>query len=263
MIRAARATDYPTFVRLFRELGVDDPTIEEPRFVRDVVPTMLVAEDGARVLGYAHFLTFDEVTHVRHVVTAPDARRCGVGRALMLHIARIARDAGCTSWRLNVKPDNASAIALYESLGFVRMFRSRSLTLAWARVDEQPPVSAEIAARDVSATDDARIEEKASLARGQLAVDRARGRIVVAVEERGELAGIALFDPKFPGAFPFRASRVELAIALLRAIRPHAPSDGNVHLTIENEPEVTDALVAMGATVRLEILHMRGSLPAT
>ena len=45
-VRPARPQDYAAFVCLFPELGVDDPTAEEDRWVREMMPTTLIAEVG-------------------------------------------------------------------------------------------------------------------------------------------------------------------------------------------------------------------------
>ncbi len=55
--------------------------------------------------------------------------------------------------------------------------------------------------------------------------------------------------------------RPELAVVLPRAIRPHAhASDTLVNMVVEDHPAVVDALIAMGAIVRLEMVHMKGVL---
>jgi [ribosomal protein S18]-alanine N-acetyltransferase len=54
------------------------------------------------------------------VGVAPWARRRGVGRALMVAAIGVAREAGAAQMFLEVDVDNASAVALYERLGFQR-----------------------------------------------------------------------------------------------------------------------------------------------
>ena len=112
--------DHPAFVRLFPELAVDDPILDQAKFEQELVPTMIVMEAGSgapepdRVIGYTYFQVMQGLTYVRHVVTAPEARRTGVGRSLMAAVAERARTAGCTSWCLNVMRGNRAARALYE-----------------------------------------------------------------------------------------------------------------------------------------------------
>ena len=135
------AADYQAFVRLFPELAVDDPILEQEKFDRELLPTTIVVEAGEgapepdRVVGYAYFQILKDLAYVRHIVTAPEARRTGVGRALMAAIAERARTAGCTSWCLNVKRENTVALALYEAVGLAAAFGTKALHLDWANVD--------------------------------------------------------------------------------------------------------------------------------
>lgn len=59
---------------------------------------------------------------------APEARRRGVGRALVVAAERWARDQGCTEFASDAHPDNAVGIQAHQALGFldagfVRCFR--------------------------------------------------------------------------------------------------------------------------------------------
>ena len=54
---------------------------------------------------------------------APEARRTGVGRALLEHARLFAEESGAASLMLRTAVDNAIAQALYESLGWVREAR--------------------------------------------------------------------------------------------------------------------------------------------
>jgi ribosomal-protein-alanine N-acetyltransferase len=56
---------------------------------------------------------------VLDVVTAPESRRSGVGRALMLEALGDGGQRGATRALLEVRRSNAPAIALYRSLGFL------------------------------------------------------------------------------------------------------------------------------------------------
>ena len=266
-IRPATATDYEAFVRFFPELAVDDPILEERRFIAELVPTTVVAEDqSGTVVGYAYFQIMGDVAYVRHIVTAPETRRRGVGRGLMEVIADRARSEHCTTWCLNVKPQNTAAVALYERMGMDRAFESRALKIAWSKVENQGTrPDALIATRIIAPEDDRRVELAMQLVVGQLATARATGdRVLLMLEEANEVVGAAIFHPHFPGAYPFRVARPELAVPLLLAIRPHARNtDTLVNLMVEGQPNVAETLVAAGAIVHLEVVHMKGSLPMT
>jgi len=255
IVRPARDTDYATFVALFAELGVDDPVLDETRFRAEIVPTMLVAEDGAPV-GYAYFQLTAPLAYVRNVVTAPSARRRGVGRALMGEVAERARAAGCATWCLNVLRDNAAAIALYEAVGLRVARESTALEV---------PRHA-VASAATALVRPARADEDVAAFLGtvpeQLVLARARGRTPYVLEEGGAIAGAAVFDPRFPGAFPIRVARPELAPPLVGALAALVPDEERVHVTFEGDPAATAVLLALGAKVRFEMFHMRGALPA-
>ena len=73
---------------------------------------------------------------------------------------------------------------------------------------------------------------------------------------------MAVFDPAFPGASPFKVTRPEHGVPLLRALRSHArPNDTLVYFVIENRDDVAEMFVDAGATLRLETLRMTASLP--
>jgi ribosomal protein S18 acetylase RimI-like enzyme len=52
------------------------------------------------------------------IATLPEARGKGVAAALMDGVERAARKRGCTRLRLEVRTDNAGAIALYCKRGY-------------------------------------------------------------------------------------------------------------------------------------------------
>jgi len=51
----------------------------------------------------------------------PDARRRGVGRALLAAAEAWARDQGCLEFASDSEPHNGASIAAHEGLGFVRV----------------------------------------------------------------------------------------------------------------------------------------------
>jgi ribosomal protein S18 acetylase RimI-like enzyme len=267
--RPARPDDHAAFVRLFPELAVDDPIMGKERFVAELMPTTIVAvgpegDDPAQIVGYAYFQIIRELAYVRHIVTAPQARKQGVGRVLMAEIASRARAAGCTGWCLNVKPENTAALALYGRVGLQRVHESHALRIEWSLVGPSSELDATVTARVIEPSDDARVEPAMKLHDGQLSASRAmEGRVLIGLFEGEIPVAMTLFDPRFPGAYPFRAVRPELAFVLLRAIRPYArPSDDFVNIVIEGHPDLANALLSAGATLRMESHHMKGPLPA-
>jgi ribosomal-protein-alanine N-acetyltransferase len=79
-----------------------------------------VARDakGGRVIGYQVAWLVAEEVHLLNVAVDPDARRRGVGRALVEEFLRLGRAQGSALALLEVRRSNAGAIALYERLGF-------------------------------------------------------------------------------------------------------------------------------------------------
>lgn len=273
-VRPAEPADHREFVRLFPELAVDDPVKDAGRFAAEIMPGALMAEaEDGRVVGYTYFQLIEDLAYVRHIVCAPEARRAGVATALMQGVAERARATGCTAWCLNVKPDNVAAIAFYERLGLEPAYRTRALRIAWSALEGERAAAARADAaavtdRVVDPTDDALVESATTLLKGQLASARKlAGRVVIALDERGgdettNVVGATVFHPDFPGGYPFRVTRPELAFRLLAAIRPFArPSDEIINLVVEDAPLVADVLIAAGAELRLEIIHMKGPLP--
>lgn len=259
-LRAATAGDYPAFAALFPELGVPDPLPSASAWADDLAPRTVLATVDGEVVGYCYFQVLADSGYVRHLVVSPRARRAGVGRALLLEVVRRLSAAGCGRWCLNVKPDNEPALRLYQSLGMTPQRTSTQLELQWADVERlaAPPV-------DVSLDPDrdGRAEDRFGLPRGQAREARALRRTVITLAAADQIVGFCAFDPRFPGAFPFRVATPDHAGALLRAMRPHAlPEHSYVRVVVDDGPVVRAALVDVGARALFEILHLAGPLPA-
>lgn len=263
-IRPARPDDYPAFAVLFPELGVPDTVPSAQRFCDEIAPSALIAERAGRVLGYAYFQLIGETGYIRNVVVAPGARGCGVGAALMDALRRGFRESGARTWDLNVKPDNLPAVRLYERCGMRAQHRSTALGVKWALVPTLPPPALAVTGLRLEPADDPRFERALRLLDGQLGAGRALpGRYIVGLAAASDHApaGVAVFDPGFPGASPFRVRHPSLVGALLAAIHAQArPPHDELGLFIEDDEAAVAVLHAAGATVRLEALHYRGTL---
>jgi ribosomal-protein-alanine N-acetyltransferase len=77
-----------------------------------------VAEDDDGLLGYAGLLSVPPTADVQTIAVSPRAQRRGVGRALLVELLDAARRDGCTEVLLEVRANNESALALYETEGF-------------------------------------------------------------------------------------------------------------------------------------------------
>jgi len=80
----------------------------------------LVAEDADTIVGYAGLLAPIGTGQgdIQTVTVAPEARRQGLARTLMLQLLNEARRRGAEELFLEVRVDNEGAQALYRELGF-------------------------------------------------------------------------------------------------------------------------------------------------
>lgn len=260
LLRRASSDDYPAFARLFPELLVDDPIPTLDTWVSALAPSTFIAARADEVLGYCYFQEYTDTGYIRNIVVAPDARRGGVGRALMLATSEHLRSRGKATWRLNVKPTNHAARSLYERMGLRTKYLAKALRLPWASARALPRSTA--TTRALTPDREPAVEARFDLPRGQLAAARAQQRVLLeAVSSDGEeTIGLAAFDPKFPGAFPFRVSAMDALTPLLAAMREHVPADEHVNLVAEDDERLASVLESVGARLRDEILHMEGAL---
>lgn len=257
-VRPATPDDYGTFARLFPELRAPDPIPSQEKFEREMMGTTFVAVRDGRPVGVAHWLVFTDTGHLRILISDPAARRQGVGRELMAAVRDRFREAGCKAWRLNVFPTNAGAIALYESFGLTKAWRSRAISFSWSLLDNR---TARYEARIIRPDDDAHVEHETGMLPGLVTDARTKDRVLLMIERSDQVTAVAVFDPSFPGAYPFRAKTPDDAVSLLIALRPHArPTDDQIMIATEDQESLADALIELGGMVRVETMHMRGKL---
>lgn len=265
-IRGARREDHAAYAELFRELGVPDPIPDAETWTEKQVPTTLIAEESGAVVGYLFYEHVGSTLYIRNVVSAPTARRRGIGRALMKEVLVRRRAPGTRDWCLNVKEDNVPAIRLYESLGLRIAYTTHVLQIPWSA---QVPASDAIEVRTPLPGEGAVLEPALGLLSGLVEHHRKLERVLLAAfDEHGEAAGFASYNPAFPGAFPFKAKRVEVAGTLLRAMAPYRLylqgddwRSTSVQLVLEDEATLSEELVHLGATCVLKIFHMKAPLP--
>ncbi|MBZ0233647.1 MAG: ribosomal protein S18-alanine N-acetyltransferase [Deltaproteobacteria bacterium] len=78
-----------------------------------------VARRGADVVGYVNYWLVADEVHLLAIATHPDARRGGVGEALLRHLIDGARGRDARLVTLEVRAGNEAAVGLYHRFGFV------------------------------------------------------------------------------------------------------------------------------------------------
>jgi GNAT superfamily N-acetyltransferase len=132
-IRPARVEDVPVILELIRELATyerapDEVTATEEQLV-DVlfgekpVVEVLLAFEGRSPVGFAVFFHNFSTwlgrpgLYLEDLFVKPDKRGKGYGRALLVDLAKVARDRGCGRMEWAVLDWNEPAIKFYRSLG--------------------------------------------------------------------------------------------------------------------------------------------------
>jgi phosphinothricin acetyltransferase len=101
-----------------------DPAGRERWFARfGTLDPLLVAEDGGRVLGFAHYAPFrlqPAYVHTKEVsaFVAEEARGQGVAKALYRELIRRARSSGVHALVAVLGGENEASSALHKSFGF-------------------------------------------------------------------------------------------------------------------------------------------------
>jgi ribosomal-protein-alanine N-acetyltransferase len=80
-----------------------------------------VVEYAESVAGYGIMSFGAGEAHILNICIRADLRGLGVGRKLMMYLLERSRGAQMQDVFLEVRPSNATAIQLYETLGFVRV----------------------------------------------------------------------------------------------------------------------------------------------
>jgi [ribosomal protein S18]-alanine N-acetyltransferase len=70
------------------------------------------------IVGYAGLWFTADEAHVTNVAVRPDQQRSGIATALLLALADVAIQRGCTAWTLEVRVSSTGAQDLYRTFGF-------------------------------------------------------------------------------------------------------------------------------------------------
>jgi ribosomal-protein-alanine N-acetyltransferase len=118
IIRMSR--EHLSAVAEIEQISFSDPwSVESLELMLGEQAMGLVAIEDGRVLGYVGMMCVLDEGQIINVATHPDARRRGVGRALMSAIEQSAKQRGIVFLSLEVRESNAAARSLYSSLGWV------------------------------------------------------------------------------------------------------------------------------------------------
>lgn len=136
-IRPATEADITAVVRL------DSACFEEfwrygaPEF-RELsrVERMTVAEaEGGALIGYTLATVSRGAATLSRLATAPHARRCGIGRALLVESAAWALQRGAVTLSLCTQEENSASRAMYASAGLSELPERYALAYADVRVE--------------------------------------------------------------------------------------------------------------------------------
>jgi len=259
--RPATADDYELLVRFHRYFELPDPDPARDWWERFHFHARFVEDETGRAVGYGLAYRLDRVAYVLHVSVEPDARRRGVGRAVMECLAKKLRDDGTTRWALNVKEENAPAIALYRALGMEVAFVIEVLHIDASQWAALPAGSAIVEAFD--ANEDFDVEDTFHFDRGRIGRFREMpGRLSLRAREVDGIVGVAGFDPTFPGAPMFRARDAGVARSLLEQMSAHTkPEAGPLRIVLEDDADLARALVSAGGEREMKLLRMVGPIP--
>jgi GNAT superfamily N-acetyltransferase len=133
VIRPAAPADLPIIAELIRELAeyerlahavvFDEAKLRDHLFGPRPYAEVLLAEDAGAVVGFAFFFhnysTFagKPGIYLEDLFVKPAARGKGLGKALLVALARLAAERDCAYVKWSVLTWNEPSIRFYESLG--------------------------------------------------------------------------------------------------------------------------------------------------
>src|ERR1700720_3248177 len=133
MIRPATVGDVPIILELIRalatyerapnEVTATEQGLVDVLFGKKPAAEVLLAFEGSKAVGFAVFFCNFSTwlgrpgLYLEDLFVRPDDRGKGYGRALLVHLAKIARDRGCGRMEWAVLDWNEPAIQFYRKLG--------------------------------------------------------------------------------------------------------------------------------------------------
>ena len=111
------------YERLSHEVVATEEALREHLFGERPVAEVVVAEEGGDPAGFALFFhsfsTFlgKPGIYLEDLYVRPEFRDKGIGRALLVHLARLAKERGCGRLEWSVLDWNEPAIGFYAGIG--------------------------------------------------------------------------------------------------------------------------------------------------
>jgi GNAT superfamily N-acetyltransferase len=139
VLRAATVDDVPLILRFIRDLAAYEKLLHEVEATPEKLRAQLfpaqgspaahvvIAEEDGAPAGFAlYFFNFSTFLakpglYLEDLFVAPAFRGRGLGKALLLHLARIANARGCGRMEWSVLDWNEPAKGFYRALGAVEM----------------------------------------------------------------------------------------------------------------------------------------------
>jgi [ribosomal protein S18]-alanine N-acetyltransferase len=123
-----------TFAHIDSLLELQQKTPEAPHWKRRIYEDLtqseapnfgFIAVDGDSLLGFAVCRIVLDTCELESIAVAAEARRRGIGAALLAAAADFARERGATRMELEVRASNFTAIGFYTRMGFAQDGRRR------------------------------------------------------------------------------------------------------------------------------------------
>lgn len=140
VVRSAERADVPVLLAFIRGLAEYERMLDQVEATEDSLRRTLFPEDGSspaahcvlacldgQPAGFAlYFFNYSTFLakpglYLEDLYVEPSARGHGLGKALLVHLAKLASDKGCGRMEWSVLDWNQPAIDFYESLGARRL----------------------------------------------------------------------------------------------------------------------------------------------
>ena len=253
-LRNVREEDYGAVAGLYTRVSPMGARLSPDAF-REMAPRVLVAAGKAGVMGFV-LVHRGQTSRVSMVAVAPEAEGQGVGRMMLLELARQLRDQGATRWSLSVKKDNQNALALYSSLGLQEVWSGAYWRLTRRELVELP-CDRSVKCRPVWSTEHQKLERTFGLPSHTLADECRKGARIVAADLCNRSQGLARLRVEDGPIVTLNALREAAVRPLLSELWPD-----EVELAVYSTARVVnEALRAVHAPLMFETVELQGPLP--